>query len=251
MGYYYNASGVPTEAPKKLQGKNRGFETTTYDQHQEGRYQPYGGRFQGGGGHRERDEGYRSDRHGGYGGGGRRDYGGRGRDRRKDYDDDFYDDPINQEFGGDDDEDYYLDRQPKNKVDEEKLERAFKFESSLPLIAEKKEDLLTYIHDRINKDEINLYLDIQPTGKAQVTLKDVESFISSRGVKDFKLVEKIAASTSTTKVFTLHMKTQEDAIKALQLEGEVFYRMTVVGVWSEGDRDRNPKWKTERRRYCS
>jgi hypothetical protein len=245
MGIYYNASGVPTEPPPKPQGKNRGFATSTYDQHQGGRQPAYGGRFQGDSGHRERDEGRRSDRHGGYGGGDRRHYGGGGRDRRRDHDDDFDDDPINMEFGGDDDEDYYYDKQSKNKVDDEKIERAFKLESRPGFMAEKKADLLSYIHDRINKDVIYLYFDIQPTGKAAVTQKDVEALLSSKGVKDFKLVEKTASSTSTTKVFTLHLKTKEDAIKALQVEGEVFCSLTKVSSWPESDEYRDSERKTE------
>lgn len=130
MGYYYNANGEPSEPPQKLQGKNRGFATSGYEQQQAPRYQGHGGRHQGGGGYRDRDDGYQKEDYRGYGGGGRRNYGDGGRDRRRHYNDDFDDDPINQEFGGCDEDDYYLDKHKSSKEDEEKLERAFKFESS-------------------------------------------------------------------------------------------------------------------------
>jgi len=215
-GCYYNASGVPSPPPAPLQGKNRGFNTNAYSQYGS---KPQGG-FGGGGYGQQgyKDNSYNENRHhGGYGGGGgnrRREYdGGGGRNKRR-YDEDFDDDPINQEFGGDDNDDYYHDsKQQNNKEEEERLERAFKAEK-------KKEDLLIYIQDRLNKEVINLYLDVMSTGKEPAKQSDVEALLSSNGIKDAKLEEKKSASTSTTLVFNLHLKTKDQALKVLSIEGQ-------------------------------
>lgn len=209
QGHYYNANGEPSQPPAPAQGKNKGFSTQVYEPQSRG--QGYGGYGQG----RQRDQGGYDDRKQGYGGGyrdnGRRNQGGYGGRNNRRYDEDFDDDPINQEFGCDDD--YYPEKTNiVSKDEEERFERAYKAEK-------KKEELLTYIEGYILKDSFNLYIDVMPTGKQAIQQKDVEALLSSRGLGDLKVEEKKSLSTTTTLVFKVTLKSKDQALKLLNIEG--------------------------------
>lgn len=106
---YYDKNGAPAQPPAKPQGKNRGFNTQVYENQR-----PYRNDYHG-------SKPYRSERP--YNNE-RKPYGGRNQRRRHD---DFDDDPVLAEFGGDD---YDDDRFSKpNREEEEKLERAYRLES--------------------------------------------------------------------------------------------------------------------------
>lgn len=91
---------------------------------------------------------------------------------------------------------------------------------------------MTYIQDRLNKDVINLYIDIMATGKQAYQQKDVESFLESKGISGIKVEEKSSSSTSTIKVYNIHLKTKEQALKLLTIEGEVRLNLSSLHLHS-------------------
>lgn len=109
---YYDKNGAPAQPPAPPQGKNRGFNTQVYDNQRSYRSEQQGARPY------RNDRPQQQDRRAPYG----------GRNNRRPVDD-FDDDPVLAEFGGDD---YEEDRFSKrNREEEEKLERAYRLESSL------------------------------------------------------------------------------------------------------------------------
>jgi hypothetical protein len=86
---------------------------------------------------------------------------------------------------------------------------------------EKKEALIVYIEERIHKDFVNLNIDVMSTGKQPVQLKDVEALLTANGLGGLKVEEKKNLSTSTTGVFRVAIKSRDQGLKLLSIEGAV------------------------------
>jgi hypothetical protein len=197
---YYDKNGAPAMPPAQPQGKNRGFNTQVYDNQRSYRNDYQGARQP------RSDRPYNQDR--------KKPYGGRNNRRQND---DIDDDPVLAEFGGDDyDDDRFTKR---NREEEERLERAYRLESSLSS-PEKREALDTYLIERINKDAINLLVDLSSLGKADFTGKDFEQLLASKGFTGVKVEEK-KHNRSDLKTFKLSLVDRQQAWSILSLEGTV------------------------------
>ena len=198
---YYDKNGAPAKPPAPPQGKNRGFNTQVYDNPR-----PYRS-------DQQADRPYRSDRPA-YHQDRNKNYGGRNNRRPRD---EFDDDPVLAEFGGDDyDDDRFTKR---NREEEEKLERAYRLESTL-CSPEKREALDTYLIERINKDVINLLVDLSSLGKTDFSGKDFEQLLASKGFTGVKVEEK-KHNRSDLKTFKLSLLDKQQAWSLLSLEGTV------------------------------
>lgn len=77
---------------------------------------------------------------------------------------------------------------------------------------------MEYIAERINKETIDLFVELAGATKgAKVTLKEAETFCAAK-LPGAKVAERHGKGDSR---FVIHLKTQEEALTALSLEGEV------------------------------
>lgn len=71
------------------------------------------------------------------------------------------------------------------------------------------------------KECFSLYIDVMSTGKSPVQSKEVEALLKSKGIGEFKLEEKKSLSSSSTLVFSVTLKTQDQGLKMLSIDGSV------------------------------
>lgn len=74
--------------------------------------------------------------------------------------------------------------------------------------------------ERINKDVINLLVDLSSLGKADFSLKDFEQLLASKGFAGVKVEEK-KHNSKDVKTYKLSLLDKQQAWSILSLEGAV------------------------------